>query len=398
MLLVDSPEAPARASRGAMSTTGLTGTLKTMALADLLQWAGAGRKTGTLVLKNDSLEKRIYFQNGAIVGSSSNDTREFLGQFVLSEGLITEHQLKDCFDLQAQTKVMLGRILVKKGLLSEAKVVEILKLKAEETIYSLFLWTDADFQFLDNELPPGDQVMISIRVDDVLIEGLRRYDTSKKIRQILPHNRVVLGRTPKPLPAEIRSKAFPNRIYDLVDGQRTLADIVLEAHASEFNVSQVLYAMVQKGYLAISREEAVPRPARKPAVTSESLMAAARDLLKSGDAEGALVILEKVRAGAGKSPEINALIQVAEEHFIERAYRHYLPAKKVPVLKRPLETLIDQDLSPEEVFLVSRVNGSWDLRSIISISPLREVDALRAFKKLRERGIIDLVEAQAKTA
>lgn len=182
----------------------------------------------------------------------------------------------------------------------------------------------------------------------------------------------------------------------MVDGQRTLADIVLEAHASEFNVSQVLYAMVQKGYLAISREEAVPRPARKPAVTSESLMAAARDLLKSGDAEGALVILEKVRAGAGKSPEINALIQVAEEHFIERAYRHYLPAKKVPVLKRPLETLIDQDLSPEEVFLVSRVNGSWDLRSIISISPLREVDALRAFKKLRERGIIDLIEAQAK--
>ena len=43
-------------------------------------------------------------------------------------------------------------------------------------------------------------------------------------------------------------------------------------------------------------------------------------------------------------------------------------------------------------------DGSWDLRSIISISPLREVDALRAFKKLRERGIIDLVEAQAKTA
>jgi hypothetical protein len=59
---------------------------------------------------------------------------------------------------------------------------------------------------------------------------------------------------------------------------------------------------------------------------------------------------------------------------------------------------MSQDLSPEEGFLVSRVNGSWDLRSIISISPLREVDALRAFKKLRERGILDLIDAQAKTA
>ncbi|HEX9427402.1 MAG TPA: hypothetical protein VGA64_06400, partial [Candidatus Polarisedimenticolia bacterium] len=74
------------------------------------------------------------------------------------------------------------------------------------------------------------------------------------------------------------------------------------------------------------------------------------------------------------------------------------PAKKIPVLKQPLESLINQDLSPEEVFLVSRVNGSWDLKSIISISPLREVDALRALKKLRERGIIDLIDMQAKTA
>ena len=380
-----------------MAKTGLTGNLKTMALPDLLQWAGTGRKTGTLVLRGDRFQKQVYFKDGAIMGSSSNDPREYLGQFMLSEGIITEEQLKGAFDLQAKTRVMLGRILVKKGLLSETKVVDTLKLKAEETIYSLFLWAEAEFEFLENELPPGDQVLISIRVEDVLMEGLRRYDTSKKIRQVLPHDGVVLRRTGKPLPAEIAGKAFPKRIYDLVDGNRVLADVVLEAHGSDFNVCQVLYAMVQKGFLSVHKGEA-PKPARKPADTLESLMTAAKDLLKSGDAEGALVILEKVRGGSGKNPEINALIQVAEEHFIERAYRHYLPPKKIPVLKKPLESLTNQDLSPEEVFLVSRVNGSWDLRSIISISPLREVDALRAFKKLRERGIIDLVEGQAKTA
>ena len=381
-----------------MSKTGLTGNLRTMALADLLQWAAGGRKIGTLCLRGDRLEKRICFKNGAIVGSSSNDPREYLGQFMLSEGIVTEEQLKDAFDLQARTKVMLGKILVKKGLLSEGKVVDILRLKAEETIYSLFLWTEAEFRFLEDELPPGDQVAISIKVEDVLMEGLRRYDTSKKIRQVLPHNRVVLRRSTRPLPPEIATKAFPKRIYDLIDGHRVLADVILEAHASEFNVCQVLYVMAQKGYLEVVKGEA-PRPSRAPAPDSPlALMAAAKDLIKSGDAEGALLVLEKARASAGKTPEINALIQVAEEHFIERAYRHYLPPKKIPVLKQPLESLVNQDLSPEEVFLVSRVNGSWDLKSIISISPLREVDALRALKKLRERGIIDLVEGQAKIA
>jgi len=380
-----------------MPQTGLTGSLKTMSLPDLLQWAGSGRKTGTLSLKSGPLNKRIYFQNGAIIGSSSNDTREYLGQFMLSEGIITEQQLKDAFDLQAQTKVMLGRILVKKGLVSEAKVSETLRLKAEETIYSLFLWADSDFVFLENELPPGDQVLISIRVEDVLMEGLRRYDTSKKIRQVLPHNGVILRRTATPLPPDIVSKAFPKRIYDMVDSRRSLADITLETHASEYNVCQVLYVMVQKGYLEVGKGTA-QAAARQPADSPQALMEAAKELIKSGDSEGALVILEKARRSTGKNPEMNALIQVAEEHFIDKAYRHYLPPKKIPVLKKPLESLVNQDLSPEEGFLVSRVNGSWDLRSIITISPLREVDALRAFKKLRERGIIDLVEAQAKTA
>jgi hypothetical protein len=382
-----------------MPGTDLTGNLKTMSLPDLLQWAGAGRKTGTLSLKSGPLHKKIYFQEGAIIGSSSDDNREYLGQFMLSEGIITEQQLKDAFDLQAQTKVMLGRILVKKGLVSEAKVSDVLRLKAEETIYSLFLWMEADFEFMENELPPGDQVLISIKVEDVLMEGLRRYDTSKKIRQLLPHNGIVLRRSQRPLPSDVAAKKFPRRIYDLVDGRRTLAQIVLEAHASEYNVCQVLFVMAQKKFLEIVQgESTAPAPARPPADSPQALMEAAKELIKSGDSEGALVILEKARKSAGKNPEMNALIQVAEEHFIDKAYRHYLPPKKIPVLKKPLETLMSQDLSPEEGFLVSRVNGSWDLRSIISISPLREVDALRAFKKLRERGILDLIDAQAKTA
>jgi hypothetical protein len=387
-----------------------------MTLADLLQWAGSGRKTGTLCLKGESFLKKIFLQNGIIIGSSSNEPQEFLGQFLLSEGLITEQQLKDAFDLQAQTKVMLGRILVKKGLLSEVKVQEILRLKAEETIYSLFLWTEAEFEFLEDELPPGDPVVIEVKVEDVLMEGLRRYDASKKIRELLPHNRLILERSATPLPDEIAARAFPRRIYDLVDGRRTIDDVILEAHASEFNVCQVLSALLQRGFLDIGREEA-PLPKRQaPQVPAQetpqtatqgappppgedsvpSMIAIAKEMIKSGEAEQALSVLEKAARAAGKNPEIHALRQVAEAHFIERAYRHYLPAQKIPVLKKPLEALVGLSLSPEEMFLVSRVNGAWDLASIISISPLREVDALRAFKKLREAGIVDLVDAQAK--
>jgi hypothetical protein len=222
------------------------------------------------------------------------------------------------------------------------------------------------------------------------------------------------------LPADIASKAFPRKIYDLMDGRRSLADVILEAHSSEYNVCQVLYVLVQRGYAAIlgeARATLAPapgagtdRPAPPPATAGtaadapgpsvEQSLALARECLGLGNAEEALALLDVLRDAGVKTPEMHALTQEAERYFVERAYRFYLPPGKVPVLRRPLESLVGEALSPEEVFLVSRVNGAWDLRAIMSISPLREVDALRALKKLRERGVIDLVEpaAQARTA
>ena len=383
----------------AKAKVGLTGNLKTMSLADLLQWASLGKKTGSLVLRNASLSKKVFFKAGTIVGSSTNEPTEFLGQMLISESLITEQQLKDAIDLQIRTRVMLGRILVQQGLVTETKVAEILRCKAQETVYSLFLWTEADFEFIDEDLPPGQQVLISIGVNEILMEGLRRFDTSKMIRKVFPDNDVVLCRTRTPLPREIAARNFPSRLYGLIDGHRTLADIILESHSPEFNVCQVLHAMEQRGYVSVRRSEDAPsagRPERIQVVVE--IIAAAKELIKMDDAEAALVLLEQTVEAVRANPEVKALVQVAERYFIERAYRHYLPQRKIPKLTMRLEQLIDQNLSPQEMFLASRVNGCWDLQAIMTISPLREVDALRALKKLREKGIIDLLEPQARTA
>ena len=384
-----------------MIRKGLEGSHFTMSLPDLLQWASRGQKTGTLLVRNERVAKKIHFLGGLIIGSSSTDPGDYLGQVLLSEGLITEEHLREAMDLQARTKVMLGRLLVQRGVVTEERVAAVLRYKAEETIYSLFLWADGTFEFHEGELPPSEQVRFKVQVEQVLLEGVRRYDTSRKIREVLRDNDVVLQATDVPLPADIGAKAFPRRIYQLVDGRRTIADIILEAHSSEFNVCQVLYIMVLRGYAALAPSS---RPAGAPAASAppalEALLAEARTCLGRGEAEEALALLEAAHEAGLRAAELQALTHEAERHFLERAYRHYLPPGKVPVLKRPLESLVDESLSPAEMFLVSRVNGAWDLRSIVSISPLREVEALRALKRLRERGVIDLVDppAQARSA
>jgi hypothetical protein len=91
---------------------------------------------------------------------------------------------------------------------------------------------------------------------------------------------------------------------------------------------------------------------------------------------------------------LRRLVTEAEAAFVEKAYRYYVPPHKIPVLRRPAESLTGEELSPVEFFLLSRFNGTWDVRSIIQISPIREVEALKTLKRLREKGYIDLKDPE----
>jgi hypothetical protein len=364
-----------------------------MAFPDLLQWISQARKSGTLSLQHESLVKRLFLGEGVITSSGSNDPREFLGQIMISQQLLTEAQLKEAFDEQEKRHVMLGRVLVQKGWIPEEVAAQALKRKTEETVYSLFLWAEGSFEFHEAAAPAEDGVPIRLKVEEVLLEGLRRYDLAQKIRRAFPHRMVVLERTQVQPPAELMANAFARKTLDLVNGKRTLQDLCLELHAPEFTVSYFLLSALERGFVRVGSagKESAAAVAAAPAADG---LRAAKELLRAGALEEALALLEQLaRTSAGQGSEVGELMKVAEVNLIDRFYRGVLPPKQIPYLKRPLEQLTEESLTPEEVFLVSRVNGSWDLKSIVSISPLREVDALRVLKRLKERSIIALKEA-----
>ena len=83
-----------------------------MSLTDLLQFLAAARKSGTLKFDQGKITKQIYFKNGTIVGSKSNDPREYLGQVLLHYGKVDEIQLKVAREMQRTTGAKLGEVLV----------------------------------------------------------------------------------------------------------------------------------------------------------------------------------------------------------------------------------------------------------------------------------------------
>ena len=68
--------------------------------------------------------------------------------------------------------------------------------------------------------------------------------------------------------------------------------------------------------------------------------------------------------------------------------------ERVPELAVAMQTLTKRSFTPHEGFVLSRINGQWDVKSIMKISPIKELDVLVIFQKLLKDGVITEVSTK----
>ncbi|HYN43512.1 MAG TPA: DUF4388 domain-containing protein [Thermoanaerobaculia bacterium] len=486
----------------------ITGNLRTMQLSELLQWLSMGQKTGTLAIRGGSGEKRVYFQNGRIISSSSTIEREYLGHFLVSYGYITEEELTKAMEVQEESKILLGKILVMIGAIAEEDLVELIRIKACETIYDIFLWPEGAFHFIDGEIPQRPMIPIAIDVTGIVMEGLRRYDEWQRLKE-----RIVSMRDIPSVVAQvaIESLGEPQRIIlRAIDGVRSLAEIAEATHNPDFPVAKLVFDLLESGHLDLSSGFAPPRsseltpedpyetvfaeaatphysgvidtadelnippppdgrpapakdftrflrrgpdsgthttrpqggpvttsmsapvaapppapppstsfrpappvsaPVRPPATGSfQTTDRSAASFLEMGAPPSSVPwppapppsgVFRPSRAAAPPPASVSfrtsqSLPQspppsqgsLSAPPSAGPASSSSIAVSAIPSLTRPMEELMSWSFTPNEAFILSRINGLWDIRSIAKISPFPEGEVRRVFEKLHDGGLI----------
>lgn len=365
-----------------------------MSLTDLLQFLATGRKSGTLKFDQGKITKQVYFKNGKIVGSKSNDPREYLGQVLLHYGKVDESQLKAAREVQRTTGAKLGEVLVEQGVLTEDEVLEILKTRTLDAIYDLFLWTDGDFEFYDEEPLPEELLLIEVEPTSVIMEGIYRLDELARYKTLVPSDRSVLELNAGWTSSLKLGKEYRQVLY-FVEKRMSVAEICYHMHASAFHVYGQLYTLVSEGVARVTGE-VKEEPSRLfadiedlPESVTEMIWSAQRKL--DEDPEAALLLVQKALQQQPNNPEAQALLPAAEEKYVKHVYESGgLSPKSVPKLLASPAELTNVQIDPQEGFVLSRVNGSWDIQSILSICPFREADCLRMIRKLMDRKIVGI--------
>ncbi|HUG54400.1 MAG TPA: DUF4388 domain-containing protein [Vicinamibacteria bacterium] len=366
----------------------LTGNLRTMELPDVLQWISSGRKTGTLHLERRSVEKRIYFQEGGIYTSWSNDPRESMGQFLIRDRLVTEEELFKAMLRSEEEGRMLGVVLLADGVVGEEEIRRSLKSKAEESIYDLFLWPEGKFEFKDGEMAASDLIPIELEVTHAIMEGIRRVDEWARIRSVFPTMEVSFT-LPRGVPADV-SDPVERQMLELARSGRSLAAMGLEMRRSEFETADLAMALHGRGLLAPAAATAPPKPDDDCVGTIKALLTdgagqlAARRFDQALEAYERVLTVDRLNQHAKKG-----LVAAIEARDRERTVKK-VPLDKVPRLTMDMASLTRQNFDPQEGFVLSRVNGMWDVGSILKLCPMNESDVLLIFARLLERKVIEL--------
>jgi len=375
---------------------GIVGNLRTMQLEELLQWLSQSKKSGTLEIVHGKTEKKIFFKDGLILSSASNKPEEYLGHFLMSHGLINEGQLSRAIELQEKSRMLLGMILVNNGAIAERDLARMLRLKAEESIYDIFSWAEGDFRFLDDVLPESAMVPMRMDVTGIVMEGVQRVDEWRRIRQVIPNEQMIpvavadLSTVPGLGPGE-------QRLLSLINDERTLEEIRQQTHATEYQACKLIFDQWQLGRLKLVKLRggrvvaAEAGPVAAGAIRAEGLIQAGRTFLSQGDFDAALRHLRAARALEPENPDTQENLGEAEKRIREQIERSGVTLASIPQVTATMEQLTSSNLSPQEGFMLTRINGVYDIQSILKITPMPQLDALMLFWKLATAGYIRLL-------
>jgi tetratricopeptide (TPR) repeat protein len=228
----------------------IKGSLKEASLADVCQLLALGQKTGCLSVTDRSKFGQIFFERGRITHATIVNRRDRLGDLLVRDGVLDHARLREVVDQQTrEPDRRLGEILVERGWLTREQLENYIRVQVEEAVYSLFTWSRGSFFFEVDQRPPANEVQLSLNPESLLLEGARRVDEWSLIEKKIPTLDLLFEVERERLrAAEVELTEEQEQIIPLLDGTRTVHDIIDQTGLGEFDVGKALYGLIQAGF------------------------------------------------------------------------------------------------------------------------------------------------------
>ncbi len=232
------------------------GDLKEYSLPKILVSLNRKKVTGTLKISTELFTKNLYMIKGEVIYASSTYEDDRLGEMLLKAGKINLQQYEKSVELLKSTKKRQGAILVELGYITPKDLFWGVKYQVREIIYSLFQLERGEFEFVEDDLPGEDIITLKMSLGELIYEGVKRINNWTRIQREMPSMDTVLKLTNDPLSLfqEVKLDENDKAVLSLVDGKRTIKDILNTSSIGSFEALKTLYVLYSIGILEESKD------------------------------------------------------------------------------------------------------------------------------------------------
>ena len=280
----------------------LKGTLKDFGLSDIFQLIAHQRKTGVLHLGDRGKDVAVTFDQGKVVGAEprtdKTKEKEKVGEILVKSGILNSEQLARALEMQNHTMKKLGIVLSEQKLITPELFSEVLSFQVRETLFKIFQWTSGHYRFETGKVSYDHQFVTPLSAEFILMEAARIIDEWPAVKRKIPSIEVIFAQIPGVGDRIIRKsqieghdeddididifgedeapKAFDDdaiilsaaqeKVFDRIDGSRTVGDLSYQTLMGDFEVSKTLVELMGFGLV---KPTSVPTASPKEEVARE---------------------------------------------------------------------------------------------------------------------------------
>jgi hypothetical protein len=240
----------------------LEGSLDAFSLPDIFSLLSMTKKTGGLHLRHANRHGVIWLGDGLITGGASDLSRLSLGRRLAGSGHVADNHLSAAIEEVARNgDLAIARALRDSRAIDGGELHAVVCEHVVDTVFDLLRWPDGEFEFVLDE-PNVDDVGVAREVDEVVTEARQRLETWNAID--------VRIATPGSVPSLALDLADdPHLQCDewellaLVDGRRTVGELVDIFGKGDYAVVVALAELVGRGLVRIDDTEGVAAMMRR---------------------------------------------------------------------------------------------------------------------------------------
>lgn len=245
------------------------GTLDVFGLPDLFDLLARTGKTGTLsVTATAGRHGGVAFVDGMIVGAEADPRRTGLARRLVGCGVVDDDALTAALD-RAGGPTGVVTALRELGAVDPAMLAEVGREHVIDVVFDLVRWVDGSFA-LQVERPAVDLPELSVTVEEVVSEVDRRLAEWARVAPLVPSTSAAVGLALAIGGETVHLRPPEWALLALLDGHRTVADVVALCGRGEYAVGCALAALIQRGLVTVGTAPARELTHRQSLLTAGS--------------------------------------------------------------------------------------------------------------------------------